>query len=46
MPDLVPVRRKGDSRVGRAFTYTQGLPMIVPESEWVFAALWKNAQPG
>jgi hypothetical protein len=36
VPDLVPVRRKGDSRVGRAFTYTQGLPMIVPESEWVF----------
>jgi hypothetical protein len=33
VPDLVPVRRKGDSRVGRAFTYTQGL---MPESEWVF----------
>jgi hypothetical protein len=36
VPTLVPVRKQGDVRVGRAFTYTQGLPTIVPESEWVF----------
>jgi len=36
VPTLVPVQRTGDLRVGRAFTYTRGLPMIVPESEWVF----------
>ena len=35
VPSLVPVRKKGSTSVGRAFTYTQGLPMIVPESEWV-----------
>lgn len=36
VPRLVPVSSKGDPRVGRAFTYTQGLPMLLAESEWVF----------
>jgi hypothetical protein len=36
VPNLVPVRRKRSTKVGRAVTCTQGVPMIVPESEWVF----------
>jgi hypothetical protein len=36
VPSLVPVQRKGEKIAGRAITYTQGLPMIVPECEWVF----------
>jgi len=35
VPRLVPIQRKGSRQVGAAFTYTQGIPMIVPESEWV-----------
>ena len=42
VPNLVPVQRKGNSRVGRVFAYTQGLPMIVPESEWVFIVRAKS----
>ena len=36
VPTLVPVQRKGDTRAGRAIAYTEGLPTIVPECEWVF----------
>lgn len=36
VPSLVPVQRKGDTRALRATIYTQGLPTIVPECEWVF----------
>jgi len=32
---LVPLRRKGSTHVGTAYTYTQGIPTIVPDSEWV-----------
>jgi len=35
VPTLVPIRKKGSTQVGAAFTYTQGIPTIVPESEWV-----------
>ncbi len=42
VPSLVPVRKKGSTSVGRAFTYTQGLPMIVPESEWIFIVTRKK----
>lgn len=35
VPRLVPVRRQESTHVGTAFTYTQGIPMIVPDSEWV-----------
>src|SRR5579862_3624679 len=35
VPSLVPVRRQGSTHVGTAFTYTQDIPMIVPDSEWV-----------
>ena len=36
VPSLVPVQRKGETKAGRATVYTEGLPTIVPESEWVF----------
>lgn len=36
VPTLVPVRRKGETRASRATVYTEGLPTIVPECEWVF----------
>jgi len=35
VPQLVPMRKKGLAHVGAVFTYTQGIPMLVPESEWV-----------
>jgi hypothetical protein len=35
VPSLVPVRRQRSTHVGTAFTYTQGIPLIVPDSEWV-----------
>jgi len=36
VPSLVPVRRKGNTTADRAISYTEGLPTIVPECEWVF----------
>lgn len=36
VPTLVPVHKKGETNVGRAFAYTSGLPTIVPECEWIF----------
>jgi hypothetical protein len=36
VPSLLAARRKSDSVVGRAITYTESLPTIVPECEWVF----------
>lgn len=36
VPSLVPVRRKGDTRATLAAVYTEGLPTIIPECEWVF----------
>lgn len=36
VPSLVPVRRKGDTRAALAAVYTEGLPTIIPECEWVF----------
>src|SRR5262249_13570711 len=36
VPSLVPVQRKGDTRAARATAYTEGLPTIIPECEWVF----------
>lgn len=36
LPRLAPVHQKDSKIVGRAFTCTEGVPTIVPESEWVF----------
>jgi hypothetical protein len=36
VPSLVPVHKKSDTIAGRATVYTEGLPTIVPECEWVF----------
>lgn len=43
VPKLVPVHRKGGVEVGRGFTYTQGVPTIIPESEWVFVVRSKKS---
>jgi hypothetical protein len=43
VPSLVPVQRKGDARVGRATVYTEGLPTIIPECEWVFIVRRRKA---
>jgi hypothetical protein len=42
VPHLFPVHRKGTSLVGRAVTCTQGVPMIVPEADWVFVVIRKK----
>lgn len=36
VPTLAPVRRKDDPKAGRVIAYTEGLPMIIPQCEWVF----------
>jgi hypothetical protein len=36
VPSLVPVQRKGETKAGRVIAYTESLPTIVPECEWVF----------
>lgn len=41
-PSLVPVFRKGSKLVERAFTCTQGVPTVVPDSEWVFLVRGKK----
>ncbi|HWY53050.1 MAG TPA: hypothetical protein VNZ03_01215 [Terriglobales bacterium] len=43
VPSLVPVQRKGDMKAGRATVYTEGLPTIIPECEWVFIVRRKKA---
>lgn len=42
VPRLVPIHRKGSKSVGRAFTCTESVPTVVPESEWVFVVPAKN----
>jgi hypothetical protein len=39
---LFPVQKKGDKRAYRASVYTEGLPTIVPECEWVFVVRQKK----
>jgi hypothetical protein len=41
VPRLAPVHQKDSKVVSRAFTCTQGVPTIVPESEWVFVVRGK-----
>jgi hypothetical protein len=42
VPNLIPVHRKGATLVGRGVTCTQGVPMIVPEADWVFVVRGKK----
>jgi hypothetical protein len=42
LPLLAPVHQKDSKVVGRAFTCTEGVPTIVPESEWVFVVREKT----
>jgi len=35
VPSLVPVQRKGETRAGRFTVYTESLPTVLPECEWV-----------
>ena len=35
VPSLVPVQRKGETKAGRFTVYTENLPTILPECEWV-----------
>jgi len=42
VPRLVPFRRRGSTQAGTAFTYSEGLPMIVPDSEWVILIMKKK----
>jgi len=35
VPSLVPVQRNGETKAGRFTVYTESLPTIVPECEWV-----------
>jgi hypothetical protein len=35
VPSLVPVQRKGETKAGRFTVYTESLPTILPECEWV-----------
>ena len=42
LPRLAPVHQKDSKAVSRAFTCTQGVPTIVPESEWVFVVRGKK----
>lgn len=43
LPRLAPVHQKDSKVVSRAFTCTQGVPTIVPESEWVFVVRGKKS---
>ena len=36
VPRLAPVQRKGHTEAGRVIAYTEGLPTVIPECEWVF----------
>jgi hypothetical protein len=42
LPRLAPVHQKDSKLVSRAFTCTQGVPTIVPDSEWVFVVRGKK----
>lgn len=42
VPSLFPVQKKGDKRAYRASVYTEGLPTIVPECDWVFVVRQKK----
>ena len=42
VPHLTPVHQKDSKVVSRAFTCTQGVPTMVPESEWVFIVRGKK----
>jgi hypothetical protein len=50
VPTLSPIRRRGSSQVQLAFAYTQNVPCLVPDSDWVLvvrnrkAHLWSAAQ--
>jgi len=35
VPSLVPAQRKGETNAGRFTAYTESLPTILPECEWV-----------
>jgi len=35
VPSLVPAQRKGEPKAGRFTVYTESLPTIIPECEWV-----------
>ena len=35
VPSLVPVQRKGETKASRMTAYTESIPTIVPECEWV-----------
>src|SRR5277367_5058457 len=43
VPRLAPVHQKDSKVVSRAFTCTQGVPTIVPESEWVYIVRGKKS---
>jgi hypothetical protein len=43
VPRLVPVHRNGHKSVGRAFTCTQSVPTVLPDSEWVFIVREKSS---
>jgi len=38
-PNLVPMHLKDNRLVERGFTFTHGVPTIVPDAEWVFVVL-------
>ena len=43
VPRLAPVQRKGNTEAGRVIAYTEGLPTVIPECEWVFIFRAKKA---
>jgi hypothetical protein len=51
VPTLSPIRRSGANQVQLAFAYTQGVPCLVPQSDWVLAVrkrkahFWSATQP-
>jgi len=42
VPRLAPVQRKGHTEVGRVIAYTESLPTVIPECEWVFIVKRKH----
>jgi len=43
VPTLSPVRRSGSSHAQLAFAYTQNVPCLVPDSDWVLVVRKKKA---
>ena len=43
VPALSPIRRRGSSQVQLAFVYTQNVPCLVPDSDWVLVVRQKKA---